>query len=329
MLHDLLGYDDADARRPRVERRPVVPHPRADPREVPRRPDEGDMTSLPAGDDWAFEIKWDGYRTIVHIADGTVRLQSTAGHDVTARWPEFADLAASVERGGGRPRLRTRRVRRRWPAAIRTRAEQRCGFDAAGGAPTVRRAVRRTAPTRSTCRTRTGVVCSTSSSNRGRTGSCRRTGSATARRCSKRPRERGLEGVMAKRLGSTYRPGTRSKDWRKVKNRQRVELTIGGYTRGSGNRSSTFGALLVGVPDADSGAAAIRRRCRHRVQPRACWSRSRLGCAPCGATTARSSRSRRRATGATPSGSVPNSAAPPRSPSSRTRASSATPASSS
>ena len=48
------------------------------------------MGSMPAGDDWAFEIKWDGYRTIVHIADGTVRLQSTAGHDVTARWPEFA-----------------------------------------------------------------------------------------------------------------------------------------------------------------------------------------------------------------------------------------------
>ncbi len=65
-------------------------------------------------------------------------------------------------------------------------------------------------------------------------------------------RERGLEGVMAKRLGSTYRPGTRSKDWRKVKNRQRVELTIGGYTSGSGNRSSTFGALLVGVPDTDT-----------------------------------------------------------------------------
>ena len=55
-----------------------------------------------------------------------------------------------------------------------------------------------------------------------------------------------LEGVMAKRLGTTYRPGARSKDWRKVKNRQTAEVVIGGYTGGTGNRSSTFGSLLVG-----------------------------------------------------------------------------------
>ena len=46
---------------------------------------------------------------------------------------------------------------------------------------------------------------------------------------------------MAKRLGTTYRPGARSKDWRKVKNRRRAEVVIGGYTPGTGNRSSTFG----------------------------------------------------------------------------------------
>ena len=60
--------------------------------------------------------------------------------------------------------------------------------------------------------------------------------------------ERELEGVMAKRLGSTYQPGKRTPNWRKVKNRQRVEVVIGGYTPGAGNRSDTFGALLVGVP---------------------------------------------------------------------------------
>jgi bifunctional non-homologous end joining protein LigD len=52
--------------------------------------------------------------------------------------------------------------------------------------------------------------------------------------------------VIAKRLGSRYRPGARSKDWRKIKNRVAVELTIGGFTAGAGNRASTFGALLVG-----------------------------------------------------------------------------------
>jgi bifunctional non-homologous end joining protein LigD len=61
----------------------------------------------------------------------------------------------------------------------------------------------------------------------------------------------GLEGVMAKRLGSVYVPGKRSPNWRKVKNRIAFDVVIGGYTRGSGNRSSTFGALLVGVPNGD------------------------------------------------------------------------------
>jgi bifunctional non-homologous end joining protein LigD len=59
-------------------------------------------------------------------------------------------------------------------------------------------------------------------------------------------RDRDLEGVMAKRLGSTYRPGMRSRDWRKVKNRRRTDVVIGGYTAGTGNRSKSFGALLVG-----------------------------------------------------------------------------------
>jgi bifunctional non-homologous end joining protein LigD len=63
--------------------------------------------------------------------------------------------------------------------------------------------------------------------------------------------EQGLEGVIAKRVDSLYRPGTRSKDWRKIKNRTLVEVTIGGFTAGTGNRASTFGALLVGRRDGD------------------------------------------------------------------------------
>ena len=42
----------------------------------PVAPMKATMTALPVGDDWAFEVKWDGYRTIVHIADGTVRHRS-------------------------------------------------------------------------------------------------------------------------------------------------------------------------------------------------------------------------------------------------------------
>ncbi len=57
-------------------------------------------------------------------------------------------------------------------------------------------------------------------------------------------REHGLEGVMAKRAGSPYRPGRRSDDWRKVKNRLVEEFVIAGFTRGTGSRER-LGALVL------------------------------------------------------------------------------------
>jgi bifunctional non-homologous end joining protein LigD len=62
-------------------------------------------------------------------------------------------------------------------------------------------------------------------------------------------RERGFEGVVAKRLGSLYRPGRRSPDWRKIKLLNRQECVILGWTPGTGARSKSFGALLVGAYD--------------------------------------------------------------------------------
>ena len=56
----------------------------------------------------------------------------------------------------------------------------------------------------------------------------------------------GLEGMVAKRRDSRYEPGSRSRSWLKVKTVQDQDFVVGGYTRGSGERSGTFGALLVG-----------------------------------------------------------------------------------
>ena len=56
---------------------------------------------------------------------------------------------------------------------------------------------------------------------------------------------------MAKRLDSTYLPGRRSSAWRKIKNRHRQEMVIGGWTEGERARASTFGALLVGHYEGD------------------------------------------------------------------------------
>lgn len=60
----------------------------------------------------------------------------------------------------------------------------------------------------------------------------------------------GLEGMIAKRSDSVYRPGDRSKDWLKVKLQRRQEVVIGGYTRNEGT-SKAFSSLLLGVYKAD------------------------------------------------------------------------------
>jgi len=56
----------------------------------------------------------------------------------------------------------------------------------------------------------------------------------------------GLEGVVGKRLNSTYKDGTRTRDWIKVKGYHTEEFLICGYTQGQGARASTFGALILG-----------------------------------------------------------------------------------
>jgi bifunctional non-homologous end joining protein LigD len=223
---------------------------------TPMKATMGSASAVPEGDQWAFEIKWDGYRTIVHVDDidrgrdvdgGRVRLQSSAGHDVTARWPELGDLAGSVNASSaildgelvvfgddGRPSFEL--VQQSGAGSAR-QAVLQCfdvlqidGIDVIDLPYEARRRLLEqlvepgdnwTVPS---CRIGDGPALL----------------AATA--------EQGLEGVIAKRLDSRYRPGTRTRDWRKIKNRVVVELTIGGFTAGAGRRSPTFGALLVGRP---------------------------------------------------------------------------------
>ncbi len=67
-------------------------------------------------------------------------------------------------------------------------------------------------------------------------------------------RQHGLEGIIAKRSTSPYRPGVRSADWQKIKVRQRLEAVVGGFTSGKGHRKGTFGALVLGQYDPASGS---------------------------------------------------------------------------
>jgi bifunctional non-homologous end joining protein LigD len=60
-----------------------------------------------------------------------------------------------------------------------------------------------------------------------------------------------LEGVVAKRRGSVYRPGTRSPDWVKYKREHTAEFVVGAYRPGA----RALGSMLVGVPVAGAGLA--------------------------------------------------------------------------
>ncbi|MDQ1519030.1 MAG: bifunctional non-ous end joining protein LigD, partial [Actinomycetota bacterium] len=60
-----------------------------------------------------------------------------------------------------------------------------------------------------------------------------------------------LEGVVAKRVDSPYRPGKRTREWLKVKNHLRQEFVVGGWTEGEGRRHGGIGALLIGYYNDD------------------------------------------------------------------------------
>ena len=71
--------------------------------------------------------------------------------------------------------------------------------------------------------------------------------------------ENALEGVMAKRLTSVYRPGQRSADWVKVKIDQTAEFVVGGWRPGARDARRAAGRR---TDEGRSGLPRTRRR-RH------------------------------------------------------------------
>jgi bifunctional non-homologous end joining protein LigD len=59
-------------------------------------------------------------------------------------------------------------------------------------------------------------------------------------------KEKGMEGIIAKRKDSIYRPEKRTSDWLKIKARLQQEFVVGGFTAPKGSRKH-LGALLLGA----------------------------------------------------------------------------------
>ena len=51
----------------------------------------------PAGDDWIYEVKWDGVRAICYIEDGKLRMVSRNGNVIDRQYPELSILPHHIK----------------------------------------------------------------------------------------------------------------------------------------------------------------------------------------------------------------------------------------
>ncbi|HEX4867251.1 MAG TPA: non-homologous end-joining DNA ligase [Acidimicrobiales bacterium] len=230
---------------------------------VPMKATSGD---LPPGPGWTYEVKWDGMRALAFVDHGTVRVQSYNERDVTASWPELADLPAALPAttaildgelvatdAEGRPsfgRLQ-QRMHLTKAAEVAARAAEvpvtyvvfdllhLDGHDLTGQPLRDRRRL-------------LGELLDPGP--RWRLSPLHDDGAALLAAAD----EQGLEGVVAKRLDSTYEPGRRVRTWLKVKVRRRQEMVVGGWIPGEGNRAGRIGALLVGYHEAAGDGGPLR-----------------------------------------------------------------------
>jgi bifunctional non-homologous end joining protein LigD len=215
---------------------------------------------LPPDDEhWAFEIKWDGVRAIAFVQGGRLRLQARTGRDVTARYPELRPIAEAlaghevildgevVAFDGGRPSFQKLQGRMHLSSehAVRRLARedpvQYITFDLlyldGRSLMDLRYDERRARLAELELQGPTWQA------------PAHHVGDGAA--LLELTRAQQLEGVIAKRLDSTYVPGRRTSAWVKVKNIGSADVVVGGWLPGEGGRSGRLGALVIGIPDED------------------------------------------------------------------------------
>jgi bifunctional non-homologous end joining protein LigD len=214
---------------------------------------------LPPDDDrHAYEIKWDGVRAIAYSEPGQIRFESRNLKDVTGGYPELrplnralshhhavldGEIVAFDEEGRPSFHLLQSRMHVRGDAATRRLAERipvtYIVFDllwldghSLMKLPYEERRAR--------------LIELGLNGPRWQTPAHRIGDGAALLAAS---RARGLEGIMAKRLGCPYEPGRRNGGWLKIKNVNRQEMVIGGWIPGDGRRRDRIGALAIGYND--------------------------------------------------------------------------------
>jgi bifunctional non-homologous end joining protein LigD len=207
---------------------------------------------------WGFEVKWDGIRTVAFLDHGHISLQGRNFTDFTPRYPEVRPLAREL--GARRVILDGEIVAfdgEGRPSFERLQTRMHLASDSA-----VRRRVRDTPVTyvafdllyldghstfTLTYEQRRELLEALEVEGPSWRAPAYHRGEGKALLAA--TRELGIEGIVAKRLDSTYDPGRRASGWLKIKNVRDQDVVIGGWTPGEGGRGSTLGALAVGVMD--------------------------------------------------------------------------------
>lgn len=216
--------------------------------------------ALPTGEGWAYEFKWDGVRALLDVSEQGVRLTSRAGNDVSGGYPELiaqaADIGDALLDGeivafvDGRPsfgRLQTRMHTRGRREVARAATDapvtfvvfdvlRRFGVDVTARPYSERRE----------------TLERFADENAGWTVSPRfDDGEATLQVA----RDHGLEGVVAKRLDSPYRPGTRADSWRKLRFVRAGDFVVVGW-ESSPEHPRTLSSVLLALT-VDDGTLAF------------------------------------------------------------------------
>lgn len=210
------------------------------------RPMLATLTDKPFDDpDWIFETKWDGFRLIAEIKDGSVALYSRNLIDVSSKYPSICGVLSKIKGfavidgelvaldAHGRSRFQLLQNAEREKVHL-----MYCAFDLLyrgdedlRGRPLIeRKEMLETLLPKNPLLQYSAHVWGD--------------GIAAFRRAARA----GEEGVMAKLASSLYYSGQRTRDWLKVKASLGQEVVIVGFTAPRRSREY-FGSLLLAVRD--------------------------------------------------------------------------------
>jgi bifunctional non-homologous end joining protein LigD len=214
------------------------------------------LATLPRADQrFGFEVKWDGVRAIAYMRPGRIHLESRNLLDITSQYPELRGLTGALGAhetvldgeivafdSEGRPSFERlqQRMHQTSESLIRRRMKSHpvtyVIFDLLylDGHSLMEEPY--------TERRRRLEELELDGDHWQTPGYSVGNGEALLQATA----EKGLEGLVAKRLDSRYDPGKRGGAWLKIKNKASQELVIGGWEPGEGRRRDRIGALLLG-----------------------------------------------------------------------------------